>query len=116
MSSNIIPALVALQIATSQPIKGGAAPPKVEDNFFRFIIVVLIGASVLTAVVIIALLSLTWGGDESKIISKSNIKGTGIIYTVEHDGHWWITKSRGNLNPAHHPDCPCQKNKPTQTP
>jgi hypothetical protein len=28
------------------------------------------------------------------------------LYTVEHDGHWWVL---GNRVGFHHPDCPCGK-------
>ncbi len=32
------------------------------------------------------------------------------LYTVQHDGHWWVLGTTGN-GCIHHPDCPCRKGK-----
>jgi hypothetical protein len=32
------------------------------------------------------------------------------MFTREHDGHWWVSNTRGHAI-VHHPDCPCRKLK-----
>lgn len=38
--------------------------------------------------------------------------GDGWIYTVEHDGHWFVLEGRYSKGAMlHHPDCPCGKSR-----
>ena len=40
-----------------------------------------------------------------KTKDRASPPAAGLMWTVQHDGHWWIL-CRENF--AHHPDCPCK--------
>lgn len=43
--------------------------------------------------------------------ADSGPPSTMYLYTVQHDGHWWIIE-RAARHFEHHPDCPCRSRKP----